>query len=218
MIKIAAVSDLHGHLPKIPDCDLLLIAGDICPDFVMNGKIRLPYSSESQYLWLDKEFRVWLNNLDCDVVGCAGNHDWAFYDNLYPTNLNWTYLKDSHCTINGLKIYGSPWQREFHNWAFNLKEEHLDANYDMIPDDTDILLTHGPPYGFGDQTPRGELVGSKHLIDRTAFDIKPKLHVFGHIHHSYGEWLFNNTIMANVSLCDEKYRPVNKIKIWEIEI
>lgn len=165
----------------------------------------------------------------------AGNHDFAFErinephhqgdfdwlkhlineENLSQSDV--TYLEDSFITIESpefsrpIKIYGSPWQPEFYNWAFNLPRDgdELFQKWNMIPEDTDILITHGPAFNVRDFVPRGESVGCKLLRDRIEV-IKPALHVCGHIHHAYGVSLVGNTIYVNASICNERYYPVNK--------
>ena len=109
------------------------------------------------------------------------------------------YLQDSGCTIAGLKIWGSPWQPWFMNWAFNLQRgAELAEKWDMIPDDIDILITHGPPRGYGDLAGRHRREGCDDLVE--ALDrVRPLLHCFGHIHEDGGVWDRNGTCIANVS-------------------
>lgn len=216
-MKITALSDLHGHLPKITDdTDLVLIGGDIC----IHGKPLY------QLNWLRDHFKPWLESIKAPVFGVAGNHDWPFYGKEYPAikdgvqklNLPWTYLEDSGAEFQGLKIWGTPWQREFYDWAFNLKAEELPAKWELIPQDTDILICHGPPYGFGDYVIRNqEHVGCPALLKKIE-EIKPKLVVFGHIHQSYGKYKIPsiNTLLANCSVVDENYKLVNKPIIFDI--
>lgn len=87
-------------------------------------------------------------------------------------------------TVEGLRIYGSPWQPEYGNWAFNLdRGAPLKAKWDLIPEGVDILITHGPPKGFGGQTREGD-VGCDDLLEAVN-RVKPLIHVFGHIHEGY---------------------------------
>ena len=182
-MRICCISDIHGNLPEIPDCDFLFIAGDIVPLWAQNNR----YIS---YAWLDSNFRIWIHNIfnrGIVVVGIAGNHDLCFEDNYFPKNLLWKYLKDEQVELKGLKIWGTPWQPVFHNWAFNAEEYQLEEKWHLIPNDTDIIIVHGAPYLYGDNVVyikdgQGyeEHVGSPSLLRRIK-EIKPKLVVCGHI-------------------------------------
>lgn len=213
-MKIVAISDLHGHLPEIPACDLLLIAGDVCP--------LTDHSVDFQRRWLGIVFRMWLEAVPArKIVGVWGNHDIIAEDAppMVP-HVPWITLTDELVEWEGLRIYGLPWQRRFFDWAFNLDEPELDNKYAAIPP-CDIIVSHGPPLGVGDANRQGEQCGSARFRDKIQ-EIRPKLVVYGHIHEGYGEYRFvqpslNKTIMANVSIMDHKYRPRNAPKIFEID-
>jgi len=210
-VKVVAISDLHGYLPKIEPCDLLLIAGDICP--YQNHNLLF------QKMWLNTTFRDWLGTVPAKyVVAIPGNHDLIFEQKPHevPT-LPWFCLIDNWVEVDGVTIYGIPWQRRFFDWAFNLDEPELDKKYEAIPD-CDIIVSHGPPFGYGDQAPRGrgfENVGSKVFL-RKIEEIKPWLVVFGHIHEGVGEWIINDdkTLLANVTHVNGKYEPVHRPRMW----
>jgi Icc-related predicted phosphoesterase len=206
MVKILATSDLHGELPEINPCDLLVIAGDICPD-------GLP-SQQAQ--WLDRSFRKWLHEIPAkEVVAIAGNHDHIFEqaEALVPKGLKWHYLQDSVVELLGLRVYGTPWQLPF--WgAFNLIEAKLKERYAAIPQGIDLFLSHAPPYGILDQVPlflpeelRDEFTRSQHTgstsLRQKIQEIKPKLFVCGHIHGSFGTCKIEETLFANVCLLDD---------------
>lgn len=205
-MKIAAVSDLHGVLPEVSKCDLLLIAGDIGPPTDWYHRARQPAVD-----WLEEKFGEWLRNVPAThIVGIAGNHDFLAEKNRTAfEKLPWTYLQDTSCECCGLKIHGSPWTPWFGNWAFMTKDEHLANTWDLILDDTDILVTHGPPFMCGDKCVDERHPGSKTLLHRTAKLDNLKLHVFGHIHEASG---YSDGVRMNVSLMDELYRPVNIVK------
>lgn len=211
MTRFACVSDLHGQLPDLSDLDFdaLLIGGDIVP--VSSHK------DTHQAIWLDNEFKNWLRSIGKPIFGVAGNHDFIFERRrMFVPRLPWTYLQDSGCEFEGLKIWGSPWQPEFGNWAFNKTESELREVWAAIPDDTDILLLHGPPHGYGDLVkPRRENVGSHSLL-RRILEIQPRLAVFGHIHEGYGSYRIGETIAINAARVDFKYRPVNPIRVVEV--
>jgi hypothetical protein len=211
---IVAVSDMHGILPAIPPCDLLLVAGDVCP--VMD------HSIPSQRRFLDYPFRRWLQDAPAKhVVGIAGNHDFIFEHDPggVPAGLRWIYLQDSSTEIDGLHIYGTPWQPWFYDWAFNLYEPELEKKFAMIPVDTDILVCHGPPLGVGDRNSAGKDTGSPSLT-AAIHRVRPRLTVFGHIHEGRGQWTIDlegkQCILANVSVLDQRYNPVHPPMRFEI--
>ncbi len=210
IMKIACVSDLHGMLPEIPECDLLLLGGDIGP----GSERDLRFHAR----WYDETFRKWLGIIKVPTIAVSGNHDFIFQhgSDMVP-DLPWTYLQDSGCEFQGLKIWGSPWQPVFGGWAFNATESQLAERWAMIPSDVDILLLHGPPRGYGDFSPYGnEHTGSPSLADRIRA-VQPKLVVFGHIHSGYGEYRLGESRMLNASLVNESYEPVNTIRVVEVE-
>ena len=210
MVNICCVSDLHGMLPDIPDCDLLFIAGDIVPLWAQNNR-------DISYAWLDSSFREWLLKLfnrGIITVGIAGNHDFVFEDGYFPRNLFWKYLQDEQVEFKGLKIWGTPWQPTFYNWAFNAEEEVLEQKWDMIPKDTDVIIVHGPPYLHGDRV-KDTHVGSPSLL-RKIKEIKPKLVVCGHIHESYGCYHVDNSVVVNCCLVNDSYKLTRKPILWEI--
>jgi Icc-related predicted phosphoesterase len=211
-MKFACISDLHGNLPDLCDLDydVLLIGGDICPSS--------NHEPLFQAYWLDTTFRKWLTEyVKKPVIAIAGNHDWIFQTHPQEVpDLPWTYLEDSGTMIAGLKVWGSPWQKRFYDWAFNTDEAHLKAAWDKIPEDTDIFLLHGPAYGLGDFSPYGkEHTGSPSLRERID-ELKPKLVIYGHIHSGYGRYQLGPSIVLNASLVNEKYRPVNAVQVIEL--
>ena len=221
MATFCCVSDLHGYLPEIPDCDTLFIAGDIVPLWAQND-------SSISKTWLDGNFRNWLKEItrrNIGVVGIAGNHDFIFqnYPQHLPPDLPWIYLQDDYEWIRGLKIWGTPWQPTFYDWAFNLDEDQLSEKWDLIPMDTDVIIVHGPPYLHGDKVfyikdgqGHEEHVGSPSLLQKIK-EVKPKIVVCGHIHGGYGVYnVDDHTTVINCSLVDEKYKPVNYPILWEI--
>jgi Icc-related predicted phosphoesterase len=211
-VKIACISDLHGKLPKIEECDLLLIAGDICGHATTPGSHR---DMAFQANWLDTKFRNWLNSIPAKhVVAVAGNHDFVFQDMPYlvpTTDMRWTYLLRSSVDIDGLKIWGTPDSLPFYDWSFNVSEENLKLEYQTIPPETDIIVSHGPPYGLGDLVDNSwshEHTGSESFTDHIK-KYQPQLVVVGHIHSAYGEFSLGPTKIINASVLDEQYQLVN---------
>jgi len=177
MPKIVAVSDTHGKHRRVdvPDGDVLVHAGD----FTGSGALR---DIEEIDEWLS-EFPHPTKILvagNCDSV-CEMSPD-RVRDSLTEAR----YLEDEALEVDGLEFWGSPWQPIFLNMAFNLpRGEELAEKWELIPEETDVLVTHGPPAGILDRTSRGEEVGDEELLARVT-DIRPDLHIFGHVHESTG--------------------------------
>jgi hypothetical protein len=128
-----------------------------------------------------------------------------------------TYLQDSGIEIDGLKFWGSPWQPWFCDWAFNLPRMGPDLRevWNKIPLGTDVLITHGPPHGVLDQVHGGDHLGCEELKNRLV-SVKPQVHIFGHIHDSYGVAQSKTTTYVNPSSCDEQYRMRNQPIVLEL--
>jgi Icc-related predicted phosphoesterase len=210
-IRVCCVSDLHGHLPELPSHELLIVAGDICP--------ATSHHPKHQRAWLQESFLPWLDRQSPHRVVVWGNHDLIGEDwpELVPHDLRRWILTDRGVVLHGLKIWGSPWQLRFYDWAFNLSETQLAAKYAAIPDDVDIIATHGPPFGAGDLCVDGRRVGSPSLTEAIR-RIKPKLVVTGHIHHSHGTHDLFGVPVVNAAICDEGYRPTGKPIVVDIEV
>lgn len=216
---ITVISDTHGKHNEItqdlPGGDLLLHAGDISS---------MGYQHEVQ------QFCKWFNNVDNydHKIFIAGNHDWGFQNNVekimeivnsYKTI---TYIQDETVSVGDdekmVNVYGSPWQPEFYNWAFNLPKNgvELATKWDAIPDNTDILITHGPAFGVLD-TVAGKMwdnLGCQLLTDKIK-TIKPKIHLCGHIHSGYGYFFDGDTHFLNASVLNEAYQYTNKPLTFE---
>lgn len=199
-MKIVLLSDTHGLHDDlvVPDGDLLLHAGDL----TMRGELDEIERAADFLRALPHRHKV--------VI--AGNHDFGFERRpaqAVPLLAGLTYLQDSGVTVEGVKIWGSPWQPWFFDWAFNLQRgPQIRAKWDLIPAATDILLTHGPPWGHGDETVRGQKVGCHDLLAAIQ-RVRPKLHLFGHIHEGYGSTQEGPTRCVNASICDLAYQPKN---------
>ncbi len=202
-MKIDCISDLHGDFPELEGGDLLIVAGDL------TARDRIDELSR---------FKSWLSIQKYQkIVVVAGNHDGLIQKGLgIGPKSTWetkhlSYLQDSGTEFEGLKIWGSPWTPTFYDWHF-MKErgEEIKKVWDLIPDDTDILITHGPPFGLRDRSmPGTDPCGCMDLLEAVA-RVRPKLHVFGHIHGGYGVEEALGTIYVNASIMDEGYKPVNK--------
>lgn len=129
------------------------------------------------------------------------------------------YLEDSLVTVCGIKIYGAPWQPVFCDWGFNLNRgEDILKKWQTIPADLDILMTHGPPVGHGDLTGGKNNVGCVELLNTVQKRVKPKFHVFGHIHEGYGVTSDGYTTFINASTCTRRYLPTNAPIVFDFII
>jgi Icc-related predicted phosphoesterase len=200
-MRIVCLSDTHfpPNAIQVPEGDVLIVAGDIC----LRG--------HEYELEIFDRFLGQLPHKHKLLI--AGNHDWpiayAGAEAMKDLIKNAIYLEDSGVEIDGVKFWGSPWQPEFFNWAFNLpRGPKLAEMWALIPKDIDVLITHSPPYGILDRIYSGEHVGCEDLLAALQ-RIRPKVHVFGHIHEGYGVLKQNGTTFINASVCDERYRPFN---------
>jgi len=225
-MRIAATSDLHGHLPEVPDCDVLCIAGDIG-----RGDID-PHVDAAWWTNTVDGFLHWLHELrrrNIVVIGVAGNHDFILehHGHKFADLLPWIYLQDESIELGGVKFHGTPWQRWQGGWAFNSPEvdpgeEFLREKFALIPDDTDVLIAHVPPAGFHDRVGRSN-VGSI-ALNRRIEQICPTLAVYGHIHHGYGveqvdTGEYQRVTLANVShtaVVDGRYVPQNAPVVFDV--
>ena len=224
-IKIVALSDTHSyhHKVDVPAGDVLVFAGDL---MTCGRKFHEVMSFASWFMKHPHPHKVLV----------AGNHDRLFQSQkaacinefkIRP-NGDFHYLEDSGCVIRGWNFWGSPYTPWFYNWAFDYYRGDGVKHWNKIPSDTDILVTHGPPLGFGDQAipyatniggimqPPTEHVGCGELLNAVRL-VKPAAHFFGHIHGGHGvhfdfkdQYNLNiDTAFHNVSICNEDYDPVN---------
>jgi len=203
-MQCTLISDLHGFKPKLDGGDLLIIAGDLTAR-----------DSVEEH----EDFCEWLEVQPYDQrVVIAGNHDGNIQKDLINSCINNTYLEDNALHYGGYLIWGSPWTPTFLNWHY-MKDrgEAIKERWNLIPEDVDILITHGPAYGILDYIETNkkndiyEHVGCEEL--RKKFDdgdVKPKLHVFGHIHEGYGSVVFDGIRYVNASIMDANYKPIRR--------
>ena len=203
-MKICCLSDLHGNLPTdLPRSDLIVVAGDICPDYVRP-------SHGHQANWLNTEWRKWLEYQSAPVVATWGNHDFVGEKpDLIPTDLPWTLLVDEGATIKGLKIWGTPWSVRFGHWAFMLRDEALRTVYEKIPPEINLLISHGPPLAVCDETAGHDRAGSNSINKAVQFCNRHNhitALVCGHIHEARGVGDLYGTMVLNVSSVDLSYQ------------
>jgi predicted phosphohydrolase len=177
-MKFVAISDTHGKHRELvlPKGDVIIHAGDFCH---YGGNIGM------------HDFLSWFQHLDFQFkILIAGNHDFfaaeqsAAFLEMLPDEI--VYLNDSGTSIQGINIWGSPVQPDLPGWAFSKERgAAMKAHWDLIPDDTDMLITHSPPHGILDKPRTGIAVGCEELSLRLA-RLQVRVHIFGHIHESYG--------------------------------
>lgn len=202
-VRIVAMADTHGEHDglQVPDGDVLIHAGD------------LTQRGTERELREVADFLRALPHRHKLVV--AGNHDFLFqrapaqaralFDGL-------TYLEDGEVTVEGLRVWGSPWQPWFHDWAFNLRRgPAIDAKWQLIPSGIDVLVTHGPPAGLGDRCWDGERVGCADLL-RHVDRVQPQVHLFGHIHEDRGEFRRGDCRVVNCTTA-EGSQPVTVLDV-----
>jgi Icc-related predicted phosphoesterase len=225
-MKIIAISDTHCRLHEVdvPDGDVLVHAGDL----TFRGDVHELTQELSALAALPHKHKIII----------AGNHDWLFQREGQKARdlakaFGLTYLQDSGITIDDVKFYGSPWQPEFGNWAFNLSrlDTELKDKWAAIPGDTNVLVTHGPPqhrldktvgryivYGGQEMYEPGENVGCYDLARRLTELKELRLHIFGHIHSGAGqEKGADGVTYVNASICTEEYLPINKPIVFEYD-
>jgi Icc-related predicted phosphoesterase len=218
-LRIACISDLHEQHRevKIPVCDLLVVAGD------------LTYRGSLSVL---RDFNKWIselkqNNIIREAVLTLGNHDLSGdprFHRYYQPNFRETFkdcalLMDESFEFEGLKIYASPQTPEFGNWAFLYQRGYVaEFIWSKIPEDVQLLVTHGPPEGILDLTEYGnEHVGCEELYKRVMQLPDLVVHCFGHIHEMYGTIEKDDKLFINASSCTLQYKPTNKAIVVDIE-
>ena len=221
MIKIAAISDMHGMLEGLDPhgCEICIIAGDFSEQTGF-GRVAM----KAQRDWIHDEFFEWTGRFpDTTFIVVAGNHDLCLDPAMtsrysgenwkieWPSNVK--YLCDSGVEVYGLKFYGTPWVPIInYMWAFEVEHEKLKTVFSAIPENIDVLVTHSPPRlpGYlGDVSLEfgadSDKFGSSELAD-AIFEKKPRRVFCGHIHSgSHNPFMFGDTVVQNVSRVNESY-------------
>lgn len=232
-MRIAALSDQHGFLPSIPPSDLLVVAGDVCPDRF--GPFIAAHAPHQQKAWFDRHVRPWLVAAPArHNVLTWGNHDWCGqacdFAGDSPATARSTDLQilvDQQTRIphpdgepRTCSVWATPWSNPFMRWAFMKQPRDLEPIYARIPEGTDILISHQPPYGYGDRTfdvESGHLlhVGSRELL--VAIErMRLRLVFCGHVHGGFGRYEHAGIPIYNVSVVDERYRLVNEPTVVDL--
>ncbi len=202
-MKIIVISDTHGKHRNLnmPKGDMLIHAGDVS----MEGKTEEVIDFLNWFGELQYKYKIMI----------AGNHDYFFekidkqeLDTLIPPSV--IYLNDSGVTIEGINIWGSPVTLWYENWAFNRHPgEDINKHWELIPKNTNLLITHSPIFGTLDKLEMGLQIGCHDLLKKVD-EIKPRLHLFGHVHEAYGIIELKDTTYINASSLNSKYELQNK--------
>lgn len=217
-MDVCVMSDLHGYLPEIKPCELVLLAGDLVDLYCQSSKSKL-------FKWYVFSFKEWANKLPCDkVIFIAGNHEVGlqgsenilkshFKDKvIFLHNENIRYLSRDGVEYN---IFGTPYCRIFGNWAYNESNSNLMELYSKADKDTNIILSHDAPYGVSDICLDPTFKQHEHLGNEPLRDIieviKPQYCFHGHLHSSNHKCeMLNETKVYNCSILNENYNPVYK--------
>lgn len=214
-MKIVAISDTHSYHRRvqIPDGDILIHAGDI----TWRGELEI-----------FADFTNWLKELPhANKLVICGNHELGISSSSKRgivlrmfQDAGITYLENSGITIDGVNFYGSPATPAFMDWEWNYRRGHeIGAIWDLIPENTNVLITHGPPYGILDSVQdhtRGPQ-GCEMLREKVEQLPNLKIHAFGHLHMMGGQTMkLGNTTFANVAICDDAYNTTRLATVLEI--
>lgn len=227
-VRFVCVSDTHGKhekLTHLPYGDVLVHTGDL----TSFGEVK---QLESFRRWFESQPHP-------HKVVIAGNHDISLDSELCSkrkghgdvygaesqaaaaaalTSDEFLFLRDEAAVVAGYRLYGSAYQPEFCDWAFQLErgKPPLWDKWRAIPGDTEVLLTHGPPACFRDTTHRHERAGCVDLLHEVQTRVKPLVHIFGHIHESNGSSFDGTTVFVNASTCDLRYRASNPVLVFDL--
>ena len=209
-MRIVIISDTHGNHEELGELsgDILIHCGDFCDGF---------HVDEDDLFRIDR----WFGSLNFKQVICVGgNHDFVAQERRAQDDANTVfenaaYLQDESFEFNGLKFYGSPWLPDLEGWAYFMEDDQRETQWELIPDDTDILITHTPPLGILDKPRSGYSVGCSFLRQRLE-DLSLRFHCFGHVHASYGQWDESLTTFYNASSVDSDYNIRNAPIVVEL--
>ncbi|WP_417885226.1 metallophosphatase domain-containing protein [Zunongwangia sp.] len=208
-MRLVILSDTHGkhHELQLPEGDILIHCGDITEG-----------GSKREII----DFLNWFSSLPhTHKIFIGGNHDFELeklpnkkIQDLIPENI--TYLQDSGITIKSYRFWGSAYTPGEANWAFHKdRGKQIKKTWDKIPNSTDVLITHTPPYSILDEINNNIHIGCEELL-KNVINIKPKIHCFGHSHNEYGQVKLGDTNYINSAILDNRMRVMNPV--FSIEI
>ncbi len=214
MVRLVCLSDTHSKHKQIsmPDGDILIHAGDLTPR-----------GNHNEFISVGKWFESMKDKYKHRIF-IAGNHDWSLMWNSRMILESYfdpdvIYLEDSGVELEGIKFYGSPWVPQFMDWAFMKHDEDLKLYWDSIPDDTNVLITHGPPCNIQDMESEPRRCGSLSLRTRVEKLIQYghlKHHIFGHIHEDNGTKYHGGVGFHNVCSLNGEYRYEHPPTVIEV--
>ena len=208
-MKLVVISDTHCSQFPLPEGDVLIH----CGDHTYNGSYQQSFAAIQWLFEQPHKHKIFIcgnHEVGWDRDFQQGRGYMFVKERILETFPNLIYLENSGIEIEGIKFWGSPVQPEFYNWAFQKQRgPELEKHWAQIPENTDVLITHGPPYGFGDTNKRDGRFGDEDLLRRVRV-VKPTLHLFGHAHDGYGEWLSEGTLFVNAAILNEGYQVANK--------
>lgn len=205
-LKIVAISDLHGRLPILPACDIVVIAGDFCMDFTNPFDPNLMKMRQME--WLDDQFRRWEANLDAEhILITPGNHDWITE---LPSGLRSRLLIDEGFEYRMRTFWFSPWTSLFLDWNYMLDRKVRQERFALIPHNLDVLVCHSPAHKIGDESYYGEHLGCPELRQVIAKQI-PSHFCYGHIHEGQRKGRDEKYVATkchNCAMFGQKWTPV----------
>jgi Icc-related predicted phosphoesterase len=231
-MRIVAISDQHGHFPDVPPCDLLILAGDICPDRI--GTRHAMRAPRQQQAWFNETARPWLvSRPAAHRIATWGNHDWCGqacdFSEDAPSRAPTTRLQIvvdelTHVRLSGgttVSVWATPWSNQFMNWAFMKSPPELGELYASIPAGIDILVSHQPPYGYGDFLLESDGTNGPHLgsheLRATIDRVKPRLVICGHFHEGRGRYDHDGIPIYNVSVVNDYYQLVHPATVIDFD-
>jgi Icc-related predicted phosphoesterase len=214
-LKLVCISDTHGDHESVslPPGDVLIHAGDLTGHGTKQ-------ETQAFFRWFGMQsYR--------HKICVAGNHDTYMEQDPVAcqemaNNAGVVLLDDSGCNVDGVSFWGSPITPRFLDWSFMRDPgSDIEAHWNLIPNETDVLVTHGPVYGILDQVDREcgdrEHTGCRSLLKRIQ-EIKPRFHVFGHIHEDYGRVEQAGVSHCNVSTMNKDYRIQNEAVVLQLHV
>ena len=210
-MKVVAIADVHGRLPRIsaiPECEILLIAGDLCPDFPNPWDAGIMCARQTE--WLQNEYAAWEKVVPAKhIFMTPGNHDWI---TCLPDGLRTKLFIDAGIELEGKNFWFTPWITPIGSWNYMADRATRKTRFAMIPEGLDLLVSHSPAHEVMDRSYSEDLCGCPELR-QAIYRAKPKVCVFGHIHEGWRGYedgrpvVLGKTLMYNVAKWGAMWRP-----------